>query len=1012
MHSSVFTRPVLAGLLFFSAAAIAGTPVTLEVFDAQGAGLASPYAGQSVRINDSVVTAVLADGFFLQTPDSRADSDTALTSNGIRVQTAGTPTYTAGSAVAVGHRATVIGTIAETGGETRLVASSIAMDGSGAAMPQAVEFSVAAGRPRDRPDNLSCFSGISNFECFEGMRVQIPQGVTAGGNAATGADPFGPVHVSPLGTRPMREKGVRFGNELVEENMLAGEWDGNPEVLRMDADRLGAVPAGTAIAGGANFSATGVLGMEGDYTLFPQSLSFAGASNTLPVAVTPQADADHFRVASFDLTALCDATAGNTTQPCASPEPTAPQLTTQLARLSAYLADVLGGPAVIAVQHVENIDTLQALGDALEARVAGSTYLALLVEGTDPRGLDVGYLVDTNRIDAPAVSALAAGETDPTSPGSPLHRAPPLLLSASFTGPGDATAQAFRVLNIVLADRTGVDAGTGNARERRFAQARSIATLIQDRQLDAQGLSAPLIVAGKMHGWESTDGYVDVVGLLRGTYYNPENIIDVEPFNPVNPLLVDTVTKLPVDKRVTATTTEDFGAIQGAVQRTVTAGFALDHLLLTRGAQMIASDTGIGRGNADAAVALRTTGTGAVASSQYDGVTVDLDPGCRAGSASNTDGDDWCNLLDNCPADANNDQLDFDGDNQGDVCDPDVDGDGVPNGDDNCPTLPNSDQSDLNGNGIGDVCDNEADGDGIPNATDNCPFVANPGQEDFDNDGMGDACDPNADMVLGLSSQPPTVSAGSTFAVTASVANNGPQTVSNATLTVTLPAGATLTAINAGGWNCPDVPAGTAGAVVTCTRASVAVGSSSVTISAQASGTLVHGSTLDITANVKPDDTNTANNSALLQIPVVVGETDLRLVVFAPSPAASVGDVLDFDLVVNNLGQRQVDDLELRLPRPAGTVFTSISGAGWTCPAASPQLAELVCTRALAAGEQATLEVSLTVQASAQDTQFQFAPSISSSVPDPDTTNNSETLTFTVGQIPMRIFANGFEPTP
>jgi hypothetical protein len=999
----------IAGVLLIASAAHAGTP-TLEVFEVQGAGSTSPVAGQTVRIGDSVVTAVLSDGFFLQTPDARADSDTALTSNGIRVQTAGTPTYTAGGAVAVGHRVTVTGTVNESGGGTRLPAPPHEQGGTRAPMPAAVELSAAAGRPRDRADNLYCFGGISNFECFEGMRVTLPQGVVAGGNASSGGDPYGPVHVSPLGTRSLREKGVRFGNTLVEGNLLAGIWDGNPEVLRMDADRLGAVPPNTAIAGGARFSATGVLAIDGgDYTLYPQTLALNAASNTLPVAVGAIAGTDRFRIASFDLTALCDATAGNTTQPCATPEPSGAQLTTQLARLSSYIAEVLNGPAVIAVQHVENAATLTALADALSARVAGSNYDGFLLEGANPRGLDLGFLVDVQRIDSPSVTALAAGETDPTASASPLHPMPPLLLSASFTAPGDGAVQAFRVLNVSLADRTGVDAGSGNARERRFAQASSIAALIQSMQLDAQGLSAPLIVAGKLHGWDSTDGYVDVVGLLRGSYYNPENLIDVEPFNPVNPLLFDSVALSPPEARVTAGGSENFGAIQGAATRSIAYGAALDHILLTRGAQMVTADAGIGRGNADAALQLRSAGSTAVGSSAFDAVTVDLDPGCRADSGQNSDGDEWCNLLDNCPTIANNDQLDFDGDLQGDICDSDVDGDGVPNAGDNCPALPNPDQSDINGNGIGDLCDDEADGDGIPNTQDNCPFVPNPGQEDFDNDGKGDACDPNADMVLTLASQPATVTAGGNFAVTASVDNDGPQVVQSATLSIALPPQSTLSAINAGAWNCPALAPGTAAAMITCTRASLPLGPSSVTVSAQAAASLLHGATLDVNANVKPDDANLANSSAALQIPVQVAETDLRLVVFAPSPAVSVNDVLAFTLAVNNLGQRPVDDLELRLARPPGVSFSALTATGWNCPALQPTMAEIVCTRALGAGEQANVELSLKVELAAQGTQFTVAPEISSSVPDPDPSNNSVSLGFTVAPVDMRVYADGFE---
>lgn len=42
------------------------------------------------------------------------------------------------------------------------------------------------------------------------------------------------------------------------------------------------------------------------------------------------------------------------------------------------------------------------------------------------------------------------------------------------------------------------------------------------------------------------------------------------------------------------------------------------------------------------------------------------------------DGDDTPDSRDNCPADANRDQLDSDGDDKGDVCDSDDDNDGSP----------------------------------------------------------------------------------------------------------------------------------------------------------------------------------------------------------------------------------------------------------------------------------------------------------------------------------------------
>ena len=146
-----------------------------------------------------------------------------------------------------------------------------------------------------------------------------------------------------------------------------------------------------------------------------------------------------------------------------------------------------------------------------------------------------------------------------------------------------------------------------------------------------------------------------------------------------------------------------------------------------------------------------------------------LDPSCSLPPDFDQDGVD--NIVDNCPEVANPDQKDSDGDGVGDACQTttttcpagqmlvagqcmaDQDGDGVENSKDNCPAVANSDQKDTDGDGKGDGCDEDMDGDGVLNDVDNCPNHPNSitiaggkvYQKDFDNDGIGNPCDLDAD---------------------------------------------------------------------------------------------------------------------------------------------------------------------------------------------------------------------------------------------------------------------------
>jgi hypothetical protein len=110
-----------------------------------------------------------------------------------------------------------------------------------------------------------------------------------------------------------------------------------------------------------------------------------------------------------------------------------------------------------------------------------------------------------------------------------------------------------------------------------------------------------------------------------------------------------------------------------------------------------------------------------------DGVGDICDP-CPNDPDNDADGDGICADIDNCPTIPNSLQEDLDSDGIGDVCD-------------NCPAVANPNQLNTDGDSEGDACDSDDDNDGIPDGIDNCPTVYNPDQADGDSDGIGDACE-------------------------------------------------------------------------------------------------------------------------------------------------------------------------------------------------------------------------------------------------------------------------------
>lgn len=697
----------------------------------QGSGLRSSFAGGTANQRSigsfrvaGVVTAIDLTpngtneniGFFLQ---SRAPDGDPMTSEALFVYTATAPT------ILVGDEVEVTGKVYEYFNQTRIdvttPGASVVMTATGTAMPTPTIFDTSLPVPVPGLTDITLSCVTTNFECFESMWISIPQGNVLTGNQRRAGDTYAQNFITPGPTSGARDPGILYGVMPGPLNMAAGQWDGNPDTLEMDADRVGGVPFDTEIVGGATFTnALGVLSYSfGDYEFWPRLISLNQASNRLPRPVSLPLASTELRIGSFNMYRFCD-TSGSTD--CVSPIPSQSVFNAKLARLSAYIVDVLRLPDVVGLQEVENLavlsDPAPMTPDLVDQIFAdsGVQYAAYLMEGNDVGGIDVGYLVRTDRVAVSSVSQFGLSDTwfDPGAAANTqrlLHDRPALLLEGTFL-PAIGRPMPFSVINNHTRSRGCVDYVSGSSgcttpadsnrvRSKRFTQGVSIANYVQNYQtLHAQ---RPLVIVGDHNAYQFADGFADVVGLIAGTYVNGANTCNAtlsdgstedcklpedgggNTLNIVSPALQNVVLSLNAGDQYSYRFDEDFGAIQGYTisgnGRDIPGLQVLDHAMVNAVAVPYTVDMEYGRANVDASLQGTSTSTGpngaggtqsslAINSSDHDGLVITLSADCTGNTTTDPDGDGVCAIQDNCPNDANLNQLDTDLDGIGDVCDP------------------------------------------------------------------------------------------------------------------------------------------------------------------------------------------------------------------------------------------------------------------------------------------------------------------------------------------------------
>jgi uncharacterized protein len=527
-------------------------PSVVALHAIQGNGIISPLAGQLITTTSNVITGLRNNGFFLQAPDSEMDNDPASSEAVFVFTPDGLP-----ADAAIGNSVVVSGIVEEfkpasdpaVPPRTQIINAVVTLVDTGQPLPMPVLMP---------PGALSPSGPIDQLERFEAMRVRVNSltvvGATEGfiiESSAAGISDGLFYAVLDDTPRPWREPGIPLLDPLPPEAPPGvPRFDMNPERLRVDSNAQPGAPRLELTAGTVVSNLVGVLDFEQrTWTLLPEPGVAPVLSGNRVAVSLPAAGGNEFTVASFNLERFFDTTD--------DPAVDETVLTTnafngRLNKASLAIREVLRSPDILGIVEIENLATLQALADKLntDALAVGQSnmiYGAWLEEGNDIGGIDSGFLVNTAR--AAVLEVIQFGRnatyTNPlTGQLDILNDRPPLMLRATVPRPGLVDPLPVTIILNHLRSMSGIDDPADGARIRakRRAQAEYLAGLAQQRQTSAP--SENLVLVGDFNAFPFNDGYVDVMGTIRGTP-TPSNEVALASSDLVEPDLINLTDGLP-----------------------------------------------------------------------------------------------------------------------------------------------------------------------------------------------------------------------------------------------------------------------------------------------------------------------------------------------------------------------------------------------------------------------------------------------------------------------------------
>jgi uncharacterized repeat protein (TIGR01451 family) len=255
---------------------------------------------------------------------------------------------------------------------------------------------------------------------------------------------------------------------------------------------------------------------------------------------------------------------------------------------------------------------------------------------------------------------------------------------------------------------------------------------------------------------------------------------------------------------------------------------------------------------------------------------------------------------------------------------------------------------------------------------------------------------PAPDVVVTMSDSPDPVNFGSNLTYTITVKNIGEVAATGVTLTDTLPAGATLVSANSTVGSCSGTT------TITCGLGTLN-GGATVTVTivvTPSAGTITNTAT----ATLNETDAVPANNTATAETHVELA--DLSITKRAAQNLVAPGSTFTFSLVVKNKSVTPAD-VTVTDDFPAGLTLTSCTATGnGVCGGSATNVSVSFSQLAAGASEAVLLTVRVNPSATA-GTVISNTASVSSPIPDSDTSNNSSTASVTVAAVPILQKSNG-----